>query len=211
MERIRLPWGPRCAPQPVAVGRDPPRTRENTASQGPLTTARTRRDRFWGSGTHVKVDGKTRGKPPNSTPKTTTSSEARKAECWFSHGNSHVGPSGGPPGTPSLIRKFTMFWRTWASETTCFTVRIKIASSGSLRAAPGGPRRLLEAPRAPPPARVAVRSRKHCTLRDPEHQSDVFYGVPASPLCKNGPNPQGNSQSVACAHGVATLCIQPPK
>ena len=104
-----------------------------------------------------------------------------------------------------------MFWRTWTSETTCFTVRIKIASSGSLRAAPGGPRRLLEALQAPPPARVAVRSRKHGTSRDPEQQSDVLYGVLASPMCKIGPNPRGNSQSVACAHGVATLCIQPPK
>ena len=90
-----------------------------------------------------------------------------------------------------------MFWRTWASETTCFTVRIKIESSGSLRAAPGGPRRLLEAPQAPPPARVAVRSRKHGTLRDPEQQSDVFYGVLAFPMCKIGPNPRGNSQSAA--------------
>ncbi len=169
-----MPRDPSCAPQPVAVGRDPPRTRENTASQGPLSTARARRGRFSGSGTHAKVDGKTRGNQANSTPKTTTSSEARKAKCWFSHGNSHIGSSGVPPGTPSLIRKFTMFWRTWASETTCFTVRIKIGSSGSLRAAPGGPRRLLEAPRAPPPARVAVRSRKHCTSCHPEHQSDVF-------------------------------------
>ena len=146
-----MPWGPSCGPQPRGVGRDPPRTRENAASQGPLSTARARRDRSLESGTHAKVDGKTRGNQANLMPKTTTSSEARKAECWFSHGNSHIGPSGGPPGTPSLIRKFTMFWRTWASEAQCFTVRIKIASCGCLRAAPGGPRRLLEAPRAPPP------------------------------------------------------------
>ena len=211
MERIRLPRDPSCAPQPVAVGRDRPRTRENTASQGPPSTARARRGRFLGSGTNAKVDGKTRGNQANSTPKTTTSSEARKAECWFSHGNSHIGPSGGPPGPPSLIRKFTTLWRTWASETTCFTVRIKIASSGSLRAVPGGPRRLLEAPRAPPPARGAVRSRKHSTLRDPEQQSDVLYGVLASPMCKNGPNPRGNTQRAAGRHGVAMLCIQPPK
>ncbi len=76
MERLRLPRDPSCAPQPVAVGRDPPRTRENTASQGPLSTARARSGRFLGSGTHVKVDGKTLGKSPNSTPQTTTSFEA---------------------------------------------------------------------------------------------------------------------------------------
>ena len=118
---------------------------------------------------------------------------------------------GAPPGPPSLIRKFRTCRRTWASDTTCFTVRIKIASSGSLRAAPGGPRRLLDPPRAPPPTRVAVRSRKHGTSRDPEEQSDVFYGVLASPMRKNGPNPRGNTQSTASGHGVATLCIQPPK
>ncbi len=95
---------------------------------------------------------------------------------------------GAPPGTPSLIRKFTTLWRTWVSDTTCFTVRIQIESSGSLRAAPGGPRRLLEGLQAPPPARVAVRSRKHGTSRDPEQQSDVFYGVLASPMCKIAPN-----------------------
>ena len=211
MERIRLPREPSCAPQPVAVGRDRPRTRENTASQGPLTTARARRDRFWGPGTHVKVDGKTRGKPPDSTPKTTTSSEARKAECWFSHGNSHIGPSGGPPGPPSLIRIFTMLWRTWTSETTYFTARIKITSSGSLRAAPGGPRRLLEAPRAPPPARVAVRSRKHGTSHVPEAQSDVFSGVFAIPEGESGPNARGNNEKGAGGHGVATQLIAPPK
>ena len=67
-----------------------------------------------------------------------------------------------------------MFWRTWASETTYFTVRIKIESSGSLRTAPGDPRRLLEAPRAPPPARVAIGPRKRGTLhgqveKDPQN------------------------------------------
>jgi len=172
-----LPWGPRCAPQPVAVGRDPPRTRENTASQAPLSTARARRGRFLESGTHAKVDGKTRGNQANSTPKTTTSSEARKAKCWFSHGNSHIGSSGVPPGTPSLLRKFTMFWRTWASETTCFTVRIKIESSGSLRAAPGGPRHPLEGPRATPPARVAIGPIKQGTSCPCGAQTLVFLSL----------------------------------
>ena len=111
---------------------------------------------------------------------------------------------GGPPGPPSLIRKFTTLWRTWASETTCFTVRIKIASSGSLRAAPGGPRRLLEAPRAAPPARVAVRSRKHGTWHVPEAQSDVFPAVFAIPEGESGPNPRGNNEKAAPPHGVAT-------
>ena len=118
---------------------------------------------------------------------------------------------GGPPGTPSLIRKFTTFRRTWASDTTCFTVRIKIASSGSLRAAPGGPRRLLEAPRAAPPARVAVRSRKHGTWHVPEAQSDVFSAVFAIPEGESGPNPRGNNEKGAGGHGVATQLIAPPK
>ena len=208
MERTRLLWGPRCAPQPVAVGRDPPRPRENTASQGPLSTARARRGRFLGPGTHAKVNGKTRGKPPNSTPKTTTSSEARKAECWFSHGNSHIGPSGGPPGTPSLIRKFTMFWRTWTSETTCFTVRIKIASSGSLRAVPGGPRRLLETPRAPPlgPGRNRSGKTRHSALRGGP-KARVF----TSPEREIGPEAHKNSQRATRPHAETTPPFQPPK
>ena len=80
----------------------------------------------------------------------------------------------------------------------------KIASSGSLRAAPGGPRRLLEAPRAAPPARVAVRSRKHGTWHVPEAQSDVFSAVFAIPEGESGPNPRGNNEKAALPHGVAT-------
>ena len=57
-----------------------------------------------------------------------------------------------------------MFCRTWASETTYFTVRIKTDPSGNLRATPGDARRLLEAPWAPDPARVAIRPRKHVTF-----------------------------------------------
>ena len=118
---------------------------------------------------------------------------------------------GAPPGPPSLIRKFTTLWRTWASETACFTVRIKIASSGSLRAVPGVPRRLLEAPRIPPPARVAVRSRKHGTSHVPEAQSDVFSAVFAIPEGESGPNPRGNNEKGARPQGVATQLIAPPK
>ena len=44
-----------------------------------------------------------------------------------------------------------MLWRTQAAETTCFTVRIKTGPPSSLRATPGEPRRLLEAPLASPP------------------------------------------------------------
>ena len=124
---------------------------------------------------------------------------------------SRIGPSGADLGSPSLISKFTTFWRTWASETTRFTVRIKIESSGSFRAAPGGPRRLLEAPRAPPPARVAVRSRKHGTSHAPEAQSDVFSAAFAIPEGENDPNPRGNNEKVAPAQGVATQLIAPPK
>ncbi len=161
-----------------------------------------------GSGTHAKVDGKTRGKPPNSTPKTTTSSEARKAECWFSQGNSHIGPSGGPPGPPSLIREFTMFWRTWTSETTCFTVRIKIASSGSLRAVPGGPRRLLETPRAPPlgPGRNRSGKTRHSALR-----GGPKARVSTSPERGMGPNARKNSQRSILRHAETTPPFQPPK
>ena len=104
-----MPWGPRCAPQPVAVGRDPPRTRENTASQGPLSTARARRGRFLGSGTHVKIDGKTRGKPQIRPPKPLLRPKRETRNVDFPTVTLTLGPPEAPPGPPHLyayLRRF---------------------------------------------------------------------------------------------------------
>merc|ERR1711960_88157 len=46
---------------------------------------------------------------------------------------------------------------------------------------PDDPRRLLEAPRAPPPARGAIRPRKHGTSASQGGRKRVFYGTRANP------------------------------
>merc|ERR1711960_62140 len=46
---------------------------------------------------------------------------------------------------------------------------------------PDDPRRLLEVPRAPPPARGAIRPRKHGTSASQGGRKRVFYGTRANP------------------------------
>ena len=115
------------------------------------------------------------------TPKAPLRPKREKGNVGFPTGTLTLDPPEPPSGPPDLYANLLCFGAPGPQKP-----RILISGSKSILPAasgrpPGDPRRLLEAPRAPPPARVAIGPRKHITSASQGGRKHVFYGPRANP------------------------------
>ena len=115
------------------------------------------------------------------TPKPPIRPKREKGNVGFPTGTLTLGPPEPPSGPPDLYANLLGFGTPGPQKPRVLPSGSKSILPAASGRPPGDPRRLLEAPRAPPPARGAIRPRKHGTSASQGGRKHVFYGPRANP------------------------------